>query len=66
MIEASATAALFVESVTRTVKLKVPAMVGTPESVPPIESDSPLGSAPALIDHEYGGTPPVAAKSTSE
>ena len=43
------------ESVTRTVKLEVLAVVGVPEIVPVDEpSDSPAGSDPEMTDHVYG------------
>jgi hypothetical protein len=38
-------------SFTATVKLDVPAFVGVPEITPPLESDRPAGSVPALTDH---------------
>ena len=37
-----------VESSAVTVKVKAPALVGVPDSVPPVASVSPLGSAPAV------------------
>ena len=40
-----------------TVKLKVPAVVGVPETAPSAERESPAGAAP---DHRYGGVPPEA------
>src|SRR5437016_2313353 len=43
-----------------TVKLNVAAAVGEPESTPPVESVSPVGTAPAEIENEYGDTPPLA------
>ena len=50
------------ESCTFAVKEKLPAHVGVPAIVPPIEfSVSPVGSAPLVVLHTYGGTPPVAA-----
>jgi hypothetical protein len=48
------------ESVTCTVKAKVPAAVGVPEIAPALLSVRPAGSAPALIDHAYGVAPPAA------
>ena len=52
-----------VESVTLTVKLEAPAVVGVP-AIPPVEAFrvSPGGKAPELIDHEYGAVPPEAVK----
>jgi hypothetical protein len=49
------------ESVTRTVKLEVPAVVGVPEITPPALKLSPAGRLPVWRDQEYGVTPPVAA-----
>jgi hypothetical protein len=50
------------ESVTRAVKVKLPAAVGVPLIVPVVElSVSPAGRLPAAIDQEYGLTPPEAA-----
>jgi hypothetical protein len=39
------------ESVTLAVKEYVPLAVGVPEIAPAVESASPAGSAPPLIDH---------------
>ena len=47
-------------SVTRAVKLKVPAAEGVPVSEPLWDRVSPLGNWPLATDHEYGGVPPVA------
>jgi hypothetical protein len=51
-----------VESVTLTVKLNVPVVVGVPV-IAPVEafSERPLGNEPVVIDHAYGVTPPEAA-----
>ena len=51
----------FSESVSVTVKLKVPDDVGVPE-ITPVEAlrPSPGGRGPALFDHVYGLFPPVA------
>jgi hypothetical protein len=38
-------------SVTVTVKLAVPVFVGVPVITPPLDSDSPAGSCPALTVH---------------
>jgi hypothetical protein len=38
-------------SVTVTVKLAVPVFVGVPVITPPLDSDSPTGSFPALTVH---------------
>jgi len=48
-------------SVTRTVKLYVPAVVGVPVIAPALESASPGGRVPDEIAHVYGGIPPLAA-----
>ena len=48
-------------SVTRTVKLLVPALPAVPEIVPPGPRLSPAGSDPPVTDHVYGGDPPEAA-----
>jgi hypothetical protein len=47
-------------SVTRTVKLLVPAAPGVPDMVPCAARLNPAGSAPLATDHEYGGDPPEA------
>ena len=51
-------------SVTVIVNVELPAAVALPVicTVPVVllESLSPAGSAPAVIDHDRGGTPPVA------
>src|SRR4051794_32311498 len=52
----------FAESVTLTVKLEVPAVVGVPVIVPFVASVSPAGSDPALTDHVYGAVPPLAVR----
>jgi hypothetical protein len=49
------------ESVTLTVKLEVPAVVGVPEIVFP-ESVSPAGKEPEVIVQLYGDVPAVACK----
>lgn len=46
-------------SVTLTVKLEEPAVVGVPDMVLP-ERLNPAGSVPLERDHVYGGDPPVA------
>ena len=48
-------------SLTWTVKLLVPEVVGVPEIVPPVERVNPAGRVPDTTDHLYGGVPPVAA-----
>ena len=49
------------ESATRTVNELVPLPVGVPEIAPEFAFKlSPIGRLPAVIDHVYGGTPPVA------
>jgi hypothetical protein len=52
----------FEVSVTFTVKLNVPLVVGFPEITPEPDSDSPGGRAPDVTDHVYGGVPPLAAR----
>ena len=47
------------ESVTWTVKLKVPAAVGVPEMTPLLLSVNPVGSVPLAIDQVYGEVPPL-------
>jgi hypothetical protein len=50
-------------SVTRTVKLYVPTLVGAPEITPvPAVNDKPGGKLPELMLQVYGVTPPVAAR----
>src|SRR5690242_148407 len=48
-------------SVTRTVKLLGPAVLGVPDIVPPAARVNPDGSDPADTVHVYGGDPPAAA-----
>jgi hypothetical protein len=55
-LDADCTAA----SVTVTVKLKVPVVVGVPERAPLADRLSPSGSVPADSDQVYGGDPPLA------
>ncbi len=47
-------------SVTRTVNLKAPAVVGVPE-ITPVDpcKDSPAGKVPEVRAQEYGEVPPV-------
>jgi len=47
-------------SVTRTVKLKVPALVGMPLIIPPLLNVRPGGKPPDASDQLYGCTPPLA------
>ena len=48
-------------SKTCTVNVKFPPSVGTPEIFAvPASKESPAGSAPVVMLHEYGGVPPVA------
>jgi hypothetical protein len=47
------------ESVTFTVRFDEPAAVGVPDIVPALRVN-PAGREPLVIDHEYGGDPPVA------
>jgi hypothetical protein len=51
-------------SSTRTTNENVPTVVGLPVVLPPDESNTPGGSAPSLIDHLYGFTPPAAPSAT--
>ena len=46
-----AVAACEAESVVRTVNVLLPAVVGVPEIVPPLDRVSPAGSVPLAIDH---------------
>jgi hypothetical protein len=48
-------------SVTRTVKLLVPAAPGVPDIVPLADRVNPDGGVPLATVHEYGGVPPEAA-----
>jgi hypothetical protein len=52
---------LFFESFTCTVNEELPGDVGFPEIVPDAASVKPAGSAPAVMLHEYGVVPPLAA-----
>ncbi len=63
MLMLSALVAVFeVASVTCTVKLLGPAVVGVPETTPVADASvSPAGSTPAEIDQVYGVVPPLAA-----
>ena len=47
-------------SVTRTVILETPVVLGVPVIAPAAESVSPPGSVPDAIDQVYGAVPPVA------
>lgn len=47
-------------SVTRTLKLAVPAAVGVPEITPPAERVNPAGNVPSDSDQVYGDMPPLA------
>ena len=47
-------------SVTRTVKLLVPAATGVPAKVPLADRVNPDGGTPLASVHEYGGVPPDA------
>jgi hypothetical protein len=48
------------ESVTWTVKLDWPALVGVPLIVPPLLKLRPAGNEPDVTVHEYGAVPPEA------
>jgi hypothetical protein len=50
------------ESVTWTVKLLPPAVVGVPEICPLAERVKPEGRVPENSDQLYGAVPPVAAR----
>jgi hypothetical protein len=50
------------ESVTWTVKLEVPDVVGVPESTPEVLKLRPAGREPTVTDQEYGGIPPLAVR----
>ena len=50
----------FAESVTLTVNVELPAVLGVPEIAPPALIDRPPGKLPESIAHAYGGTPPEA------
>ena len=50
------------ESVTETVKLKVPKAVGVPETTPAGLKVTPAGSAPDVMAHVYGATPLAAVR----
>jgi hypothetical protein len=52
------------ESVTVTVKLDTPAVVGAPEITPVELSDNPAGSVPGGTDQVKGAVPPVATRVT--
>jgi hypothetical protein len=47
-------------SVALTVKLKLPAAVGVPESAPLLLKVTPAGSAPLVMANVYGDVPPLA------
>ena len=47
-------------SVARIVKLKLPSVVGVPESVPPLERSNPAGRLPFETMKLYGLRPPLA------
>jgi hypothetical protein len=61
--KALATIAPF-KSLTAIVKPYCPAAVGVPDKVPFVERFNPGGNGPMFSDHEYGGTPPDAARMT--
>ena len=48
-------------SVTLTVKLEVPALVGAPEIAPLEDRLKPAGRDPEATTHVYGAVPPLAA-----
>jgi hypothetical protein len=50
-------------SLTATLKLKVPPVVGVPEIIPlPAANVRPPGRLPDVIDHVYGDVPPWAPR----
>src|ERR1700733_14838078 len=51
------------ESVARTGNAEAPAVVGVPEMVPSLASESPAGSDPEVTDQLYGLVPPEADRS---
>jgi hypothetical protein len=61
VIESGLVAVLLAESLTWTVKLDVPAVVGVPEMAEPF-SVSPAGSVPEAIDQMFPPAPPVELK----
>lgn len=61
-----AVAAAAEESVTLTVKLKVPAVVGVPAKVPPLARVRPPGSAPVDTDQAYPDSVPPVAENVAE
>ena len=53
-------------SLTRTVNVKVPAVVGVPRTRPGDAcTRSPGGRVPPTCDHEYGGVPPAGKRLAS-
>jgi hypothetical protein len=52
-------------SVTFTVKVKIPPVVGVPLIAPFVDSPNPGGNDPAANDQEYGDLPPAAASVTA-
>jgi hypothetical protein len=63
-IDLATPAALPAESSSRTTNEKVPTAVGVPVVLPADDKTNPGGSAPELIDHVYGFTPPAPPKVT--
>jgi hypothetical protein len=58
-----AVAAVPALSVTFTLKLEEPALVGVPLNTPAVLSVSPAGNVPLeMVQFEYGGVPPLAAR----
>jgi hypothetical protein len=57
MILSACVVVLALKSLTFTVKLDVPAVVGVPEITPAELIASPVGKAPAESDHVYGVVP---------
>jgi hypothetical protein len=47
-------------SLTLTVKLYVPAVVGVPDNCPEVDKLKPAGTVPDATPHEYGVVPPLA------
>ena len=51
-----------VESTARSVKEKLPLVVGVPDNTPLGDSAKPPGKVPATVDHAYGAFPPLRLK----
>ena len=62
LIESALLADAALRSVALIVKFVVPAADGVPLIWPEELSDKPAGTTPVVIDHVYGGVPPLAAR----